>query len=374
MSDQQAWLITDPEAEAGGRETLPPTDGLTVITRAELADSNLRFPAGTKVAITTEAAMDEVVSRLDPGRRKAIRSLKDKAAFRELLRPLYPDLTFETVATNDLPATVLNPDATYVIKPAFGVFGAGVRTISGRADLSEVHAELVAEMKENAAVLSETALSAERLIIERYIDGEEYAVDAFFDPHGRPVITSAYHHPMPTNPAYLHMVYYTSGTVMDLVSSQAIDFLTALNDQLGMTNLAVHSEFRLEGDRLMPIEINAMRFGGMGLGNMVFHTAGVNPYRHFIDGTSPDWSQLPQDGQAIVFFIGYNGASVDPATHVPDWPGLRRRFDDIVLEVPFDHREQLAFGVLYAREPTERIPELLSIEFDDLFVEGPDVD
>lgn len=368
MADSHAWLITDPAAEAGGRETLPTTEGLTVMSRHELAATDLRFDERVKVAITTEAAMDSVVERLDPGRRDAIRMLKDKAAFRELLRPLYEDLTFDTVATADLPDVVLDPGARYVIKPTLGVFGAGVRTISGSDDLTVVQAELVAEMERSAAVLSESALSAERLIIERYIDGEEYAVDAFFDAEGRPVITSVYHHPMPRNPAYLHMLYYTSHEVIELVRSQAVDFLAALNDRLGVTNLAMHSEFRLEDGRLVPIEINSMRFGGMGLGNMVFHTAGVNPYRHFIDDTTPEWSALEADRRASVFFIAYNGATIDPQTREPDWPGLRGRFSDIVLEVPFDHRAQLAFGIVYAREPADRIPELLTIEFDDLFL------
>lgn len=69
-----------------------------------------------------------------------------------------------------------------------------------------------------------------------------------------------------------------------------------------------------------------------------------------------------------MFFIAYNGATVDTATHRPDWTWLRTRFTEIILEVPFDYRVQLAFGILYAREPEERIPELLRIEFDEMFV------
>lgn len=364
----RAWLITEPSAEAGGAETLPPTDGLTVMTRAELATSDLTFDDGERVAIATEAAMDEVVARLDDHRREAIRTLKDKVAFREVLRPTFPDLTFESVATDDLASVHLDPAGTYVIKPALGVFGAAVRTVSGDVDLGRLRDEMEAEMAHDAAVLSETALSADRLIIEQYIPGEEYAVDVFFDDDGRPVITGAYHHPMPDNEAYLHMVYYSSAAVMAEVADQAMAFFRTLNDTLGVRNLAMHSEFRLSGGRLVPIEINSMRFGGMGLGNMAFHLLGVNAYRHFIDGTTPDWSALSADPRALVFFIAYNGHTVDVATQSPNWPALRERFTDIALEVPFDHRSQLAFGILYAREPVERIPDLLAIEFDDYFM------
>jgi hypothetical protein len=101
---------------------------------------------------------------------------------------------------------------------------------------------------------------------------------------------------------------------------------------------------------------------------MIHHGLGINPYRHFIDGTRPDTARLTRDPRALVFFIAYNGATVNTATHRPDWSRLRRQFTEIVLEVPFDYRAQLAFGILYAREPEERIPELLHIEFDEMFV------
>jgi hypothetical protein len=364
----RAWLITEPSAESGALETLPDTDGLVVMTRDELAASDVSFTDGERVAITSEAAMDVVVARLDPVRRHAIQTLKDKRAFREMLRPIYPDFTFASVATQDLHTLRLDPDRSYVIKPARGAFGAGVRIITGDADLARLQDEIVAEMERNAVVLSETALSSERLVIEQYVEGDEYAADVFFDQHGDPVLTSTYHHPMPANPAYLHMLYYTSPRVWDLVAPQATEFFTALNKRLGVTNLAMHAEFRMRQGQLVPIEINSLRFGGMGLGHMAYHALGINPYRHFIDGTRPHGTWLKRDPRAAVFFIAYNGATVDTATHRPDWTRLRTRFSEIVREVPFDHRAQLAFGILYAREPEKRIPELLRIEFDEMFV------
>jgi hypothetical protein len=369
-SMNRAWLITQPSAESGAQETLPYTAGLVTMTRDELAASDMSFTNGERVAITSEAAMDIVVSRLDPVRSRAIDTLKDKFAFRQMLRPLYPDFTFATVATQDLRALRLDPDQAYVIKPARGAFGAGVRTITGDADLAGLQDEIVAEIERNAAVLSPRAFSSERLVVEQCITGEEYAADVFFDQNGDPVLTGTYHHPMPANPAYLHMLYYTSPRVWDLIAPQAAEFFTALNKRLGVTNLAMHAEFRLQRGRLTPIEINALRFGGMGLGHMVHHVLGINPYRHFIAGTRPDETRLRRDPRAAVFFIAYNGATIDTTTHCPDWTRLRKRFTEILLEVPFDYRTQLAFGILYAREPEDRIAELLRIEFDEMFVAG----
>ena len=365
----RAFLVTDAEAEAGGPETLIAPPGLAVISRQELADSDIDFRAGQKVAIATEAAMESVVARLDDDRRRVIATLKDKAAFRRVLADDYPDVTCETVATADLASVRLDPDRRYVVKPALGVFGTAVRTIEGSHDLDLLRDEITAEVAAKVGVLSASALSSDRLVIERYIDGEEYAVDAFFDADGEPVVTGAFHHPMPAIPAYLHMAYVMSAAIHERVAGPAEAFFRTLAARLGgIRNLAMHAEFRMERGRLVPIEINSMRFGGMGLGNMAAHVVGVNAYDHFVHDTRPDWTALHDDAASFVFFIAYNGTSVDVERSVPDWDALRARFSDIALEVPFDHRRQLAFGILYAREPADRVAELLEIEFDDLFV------
>lgn len=108
----------------------------------------------------------------------------------------------------------------------------------------------------------------------------------------------------------------------------------------------------------------------MGLANLAFHTAGINAYEYFLEDREPDWGALweQETTKAAVFFIAYNGVSVDLETHEPDWPKLRRLFTKIVLEVPFEYRRQLAFGVLYAKETEENVAALLETEFDDFFV------
>ena len=68
------------------------------------------------------------------------------------------------------------------------------------------------------------------------------------------------------------------------------------------------------------------------------------------------------------FFIAYNGATADVAKSRPAWEGLWEQFTRIILEVPFDYKTQLAFGILYVEEKKERVAEILKIEFDDYFI------
>lgn len=363
------WLVTDPAAEAGSIETLPPMDGWTVLTREQLVASDITFDPGARVAITTEAAMPEVVRRLDADRRDAIETLKDKAAFRLALTDLYPELDVRSVTLDELPALEIADGARHVVKPARGVFGTAVHEVDARTDLAALRDRIAREVARGAEILSASALAGDRLVVEEYIEGEEYALDAVFTMDGEPIIVGAYRHPMPRNPAYLHVVYHAGAQVLKDVHDEGLAFYEHLGRTLDLHGMAMHGEFRLNpAGRLVPIEVNAMRVGGMGLGNMLHHTAGITAFRHFRAETSPDWSRVRDDDHLHVFLIAYNGATVDTATHRPDWHALRQHIDEVVLEVPFDHRRQLAFGVLYARQRPERLDDLLAIEFDDLFV------
>jgi len=125
----------------------------------------------------------------------------------------------------------------------------------------------------------------------------------------------------------------------------------------------------MQNGRLVPIELNSFRFGGMGLGNLGYHALGVNAYQCYIEDREPDWDSIWTNQENIFgFFIAYNGAKADVFNAKPDWERLRRQFSRIILEVPFDYQKQLAFGILYIEEKQEAIAALLKTEFDDFFV------
>ena len=373
MSDSTnaAYLISNPSSESGALDTLPATNGLLVISKEQLEEQkDLRFGKDDKVCLTTESVLDEVLGRLDDENRKnAVLQLKDKFAFRELLRSIYPDFHFKQCKLEELPNEIPNNGSKFVIKPVKGCFGTGVRVVDGSVDIQDLIAEIQAELSKNSAVLSSNTLTPNAFLIESFVEGEEYAVDMFYDSHRRPIVTNIYHHPMPANPVYLHMLYYANRETFDNVYVQAQEFFVKLNTLLHVTNLPIHAEFRMQHGRLIPIELNSFRFGGMGLCNLGYHALGVNAYQGYIEDREPDWESVWRGKENIFgFFIAYNGATADVTKSRPDWEGLRNRFSHIILEVPFDYRTQLAFGILYIEEKKERIPQILKIDFDDYFI------
>lgn len=372
MNSHQLTLIANPSAESGALETLPDTEGLKILSKEELLSNPQIFSPSEKLICTSESVLDLLIDSLDLAdpRAHAIQQMKDKHLFRNLTSAINPDFYFKEFHPSELESLSLDPESRYVLKPSKGCFGTGVRTFTGSADLNAIGHEIIAEIERNSSVLSDSVLSNDRLILEEYIAGEEYAVDVFFDSQGEVHITNIFHHPMPQNSAYLHMLYYSSRDTHNLIYPLAIDFFEQLSSQLDLRNMPIHSEFRLVNGALIPIELNPMRFGGMGLTNLNSPTLGINAYQQFIEESKRDWAATwnSQPELVNVFFIAYNGTHIDKTTHQPNWPLLRDHFSEIIREIPFNYQQQLTFGILILREEQSILAELLAIDFDDYFL------
>jgi hypothetical protein len=367
LSNNKIYLITS-NAEAGTMETLPLTEEIEIISNEQLEQSDLYFKVHQKVCVTSETSIEIISSRMDSNRANAIKILKDKFAFREILSKIHTNYQYQFIEINDIENLKIKEKS--VIKPVKGCFGTAVRIIEPNTDFDKLRVELSAELQKNGAVFSETVLSKDNFIVEQYIDGEEYAVDMFYNANGEPCIINIYHHPMPNNKAYLHMIYYSSKDVFDRIYDKAKAFFIELNKILGVTNFAMHSEFKLNNEGLMPIEINAMRFGGMGLGNLAFYSFDINPYTYFLNNNEPDWQSIwnKNANSIFTFFIAYNSEKKSVNEHKPNIEKLKQQFTEVLLEQKFEYQKQLAFAIYYLKETESNIVKLLKTEFDDYFV------
>jgi hypothetical protein len=366
INQNKLYLITS-VVEAGALETLPVTPSVELMTNDELLQSELQFALHQRICVTSEYSIESVINRLDAVRRNAVESLKDKFKFRELLANIYPVYQYRFIKFRDIKN--LSVDKKSVIKPVRGCFGTAVRVIDPHTDFVALSAELEAELIKNAKVYSNYTLSKEDFIVEEFIYGEEYAVDMFYNSDGEPCIVNLFHHPMPKHKAYLHMAYNSSKKVFDEVFDKAKNFLSELNKLLKVKNLAMHVEVKVSNGKVFPVEINPMRFGGMGLGNLIYYSHGVNPYTSFINDCEPDWKNLwkGKEKDVFTFFIAYNGLHKPVEKYRPNREKLKKQFTEVLHEQPFDYQKQLAFGIYFLKETEENISKLLKIDFDDFF-------
>ncbi|WP_242155325.1 ATP-grasp domain-containing protein [Aestuariivivens sediminis] len=365
--NSKLYLVYPDHSESGTLETLPDTNGMELIAERDFLDKYKTMSFPCKICTTSEATLDSILNGIDDDVTKtAIESMKDKLLFRKLLQDDFPALKYYYINYDDIKALKISNKK--VLKPVKGCFGTAVKIIDEHSDLNLIAEEIKSEIGVNSSVFSDSVLSQNAFLLEDFIDGEEYAVDMFYDSQGKPHIVNIYYHPLPKHQDYLHMIYYTSKIIFETVYDEAMTFFYKLNAKLQVKNMALHSEFK-RSHKLVPIEINAMRFGGMGLGNMIYHSLKVNPYEHFINEQSPNWDRIWRDWPTsnFVYFIAYNGTDINKALQRPNLNKLENEFTKILNRTSFDYRKQLAFGVYTLEESSENIEKLLKIDFNDYF-------
>lgn len=348
-------------------------DGARLLSGEQLAEADgVRFGPGDRVVITSENVLDPVLQRLDdPARARLIDSLKNKNRCRELMAAQYEDFFFRLLPLSDLPSLTLPPGRRFVIKPNRGYFATAIKIVDSDTDLTRIQAEMKAEVKRNGAVFTSSVLSDAEVIVEQFIDGEEYAVDMFYDSGGEPVIVNIYHHPIPENPDYLHALYYTSKPVFDELYDRFIDWFRTLNQTLQATGFPIHAEFKLGSEGLMPIELNPLRYGGDGLIDLAYHAFGINPYAAFFNDTAPDWRAIWQgrEDKIYTWMMGYVGTEVDVTSHRPNMGEFQSLFSNILSDTLLNYEAHLGFSVVYSEETDiETVNRLVNTDFKQFFL------
>lgn len=346
-------------------------EDIQLISEAELKTSNLRFAAGTKVYAPTESALEVILEKSDdPVFVKAVDSLKDKVKFRELMSRLYPDFYFQKIDVSELETIELDRTRKYIVKPVKGFFGTAVKEINAETNLVTIAAEIKAELAENCKYFSESVLSKNELIIEEFIEGDEYAIDLFYNEAGEPEILNIYHHPFPTKNEYFHVLYYTNKQLFDKFMQPLKDLFVELNQHLNVTGFPLHAEFKLTDEKLVPIEMNPLRYGGFGLADLTYHGFKVNPLVAFFRDEKIDWPKIWEkcSNDTFGWILAYNGNKVDVQKMIPKHDEFKSRLGNILHYVEVDHKTNPVFGMAYVQhDSVDNLKFLLDLEFNEFF-------
>lgn len=225
---------------------------------------------------------------------RQISLLKDKVRFRRLLAPLYPDFEFDSVAARDLDRLdVTALPLPFIIKPAVGFFSIGVHKVSALEEWPGTLAAIHAELAGVKAAFPAQVLDTTTFIVEANIPGDEYAIDAYYDDAGRPVIVNVMQHPFSSANDVSDRAYISSKAIIGRHFAQFEALLGEIGRLAGLRNFPVHAEMRVSEDgAIVPIEVNPLRFGGWCAVDMAHYAFGINPYVTFLQQQKPDWETI----------------------------------------------------------------------------------
>ena len=327
---------------------------------------------GSRIYSNSENAIGWIAANLaDTELPRMIATLKDKVRFRELLGELHPEFRFAEVCLDDLdefdPSSMPKP---FVVKPAVGFFSLGVHVVEQDDAWPSVVARIRADVERAAAYYPDEVLEMGRFIIEQTVEGEEFAVDAYFRGDGTPVIVDIMGHLFASEDDVSDRVYYTSPTLIERWRHPLRGYLARVGELAGLHDFPVHAELRVDSaGEIVPIEINPMRFGGWCAADMAWWAFEQDPYSHYLRDTEPEWDRIfaERRGQACGLVVADIPAEVRlEDIESVDYEAFIARFSKPLDLRRTDFNRQPVFAFLFASVAEEDMSELESVLHADL--------
>ncbi len=139
----------------------------------------------------------------------------------------------------------------------------------------------------------------------------------------------------------------------------------------GVKHFPVHIELRKSSDgRLIPIEVNPMRFGGWcTTADMTYLAYGLNPYIYYFQQKKPDWSKLLEaKAQKLFSIIVLDNSTGVEAQQIKsfDYEKLCTHFEKPLELRKINYREYPVFGFAFVETRADNFKELKYILDSDL--------
>ncbi|MDA3939527.1 MAG: ATP-grasp domain-containing protein [Spirochaetia bacterium] len=301
-----------------------------------------------------------------------IELFKNKFKFRELTKSIYPDLYFKEVQVKDLGNIIFSElPFPFIIKPTVGFFSMGVYKISNFGEWHITIESIKKEINELKNLYPPEVLNTSSFIIEQCIEGDEFAVDAYFNSDGAAVILSILHHTFASDADVSDRVYTTSKKIIEENIEEFTNFVDKIGQLAVVKNFPVHIELRRDSDgTILPIEVNPMRFGGWcTTADITYRAYGFNPYLYYYNQKKPDWPLLLQGKEGKLFSIvvldnstGINIEKIESFDHKK----LLGTFEKPIEFRVIDFKKYSVFGFLFTETREDNFTELKRILDSDL--------
>jgi len=301
-----------------------------------------------------------------------IELFKNKVKFRALTRSMLPDFYFREIPFTELDTLDINEiPLPFIIKPNIGFFSMGVHKVSSADDWDAAKRAVRATAAQKVDLYPAEVLNTDSFIIEQYVFGEEFAFDAYFDHESVPVILGIYKHLFSSDHDVSDRIYITSKEIIADNLEPFTAWLQQIGDMAGVRNFPVHVEIRRGANgKIIPIEVNPMRFGGWcTTADMTAAAFGHNPYVYYFEGKRPDWEHILSTRAGKIYSLvvldnstGYPGEQIASF----DYQALLGCFEKPLELRELNYRQFPVFGFLFLETKADNFAELERILKSDL--------
>ena len=278
---------------------------------------------------------------------------KNKIKFRELIKDSYLDYFFRGVKFEDLAGLDLKEiKFPVIVKPAVGFFSIGVHKVNNSGQWNSVLTKIEDEIKKLNGLYPKEVIDISDFILEECIEGEEYAIDCYFNKNGDPVILNIFHHIFSSDSDVSDRVYSTSEEIINRHKNRIREFLLEVGLKTNLKNFPAHIEVRIDKKgKLIPIEVNPLRFGGWcTTGDFSWYAYGFNSYEYFLNNKKPDWNEIFKSRKdkkySLIVLDNISGLKENEIDYF-DYDKLLKDFENPLSVRKVDINEYHIFGFLF---------------------------
>ncbi len=289
---------------------------------------------------------------------------KNKVKFRELIKDIYPDYFYKEIKLSEIEDLVIDSiQFPFVIKPSVGFFSMGVYKVETHDEWETISKKIIHEVKNMKTVYPKEVIDMDKFIIEEFINGEEYAIDCYFNNKGEPVVLNILHHVFSSGKDVSDRVYSTSKEIIEKYVSKIEGFLKIIGKKLDLKNFPIHIEVRIDAnEKIIPIEVNPLRFGGWcTTGDLSWYAYGINSYAYFFKQIKPNWDKILKSKSGKIYSIivldnnsGIHENDIDSF----NYKKLLGDFKSPLVLRKVDYREYPVFGFLFTENNSTNTKEL----------------
>lgn len=259
--------------------------------------------------------------------------LSDKFNFRCQSEHISPNISFRLINSSDLHKHKQSPIGyPCVIKPVKGISSVGVYKCMCPADWYKAINDLK-QLPKSLSAYKKSAIDTQKYLVESLIEGDEYAIDAYFDEKGNPIVLSCYQHLFGCEYDISDQLYCTNKVIVRENLEKIENSLKALSNTFNLRNFAVHAELRISDDNgVQFIEVNPARFSGTDSPKLAYYFCRINPFHYFFQNIRPDWQQIlnNQDDDTYSFLFISKMKSWDWSKPVINVSDLSAKFDNLL--------------------------------------------
>ncbi|MBQ8634536.1 ATP-grasp domain-containing protein [bacterium] len=298
---------------------------------------------------------------------------KDKYAFRKALKNIFPNYYFEKFNISELKNISIDKlKFPFVLKPCVGFLSFGVYPVKNAQDFNNVLSKLDLDIERLKNVFPISVVDCSEFIIEEMIDGDEYAIDAYFDKDGKATVLNIFAHPFYDENDVSDRIYYTSKEIMQKHLQDFEELLNKIGVACEYKNFPFHLELRVNSNNIIPIEINPMRFCGWCITDIAQNAWGINVYEYFINNKKPNWNEILKnsDNALYYFTIGDIPSEIDKdEIKEIDYDKYLKNISNPLEIRKIDYKTKPVFAIVFAKtNEAKEIKNILKLGMADFII------